>query len=576
MSYVPRIYPEIVRDLLTTLTGGTVRETIQAPLHPDDLLAPVKLKERPVRRISHLQGVVTNPKDENGEGLPYRFTTADFELVGSDDAPDDKSMIRFREDGVKPKPGSTLTVNYYPVQTPPVPVTDLNTGSVVRTMMETFSRELALAYQQLEHVYKSAYLDTAETTSLDKVVALVGVARTPARQPVVKLRFTRRSGVGGQITVPANTPVTDEDGTRYLTQNPITMEPYENSRDVLARGENAGTPLVEATKLTRLETLIAGIGEVTNPEAAYTLAAPESDDDLRRRARSALQGNARGTLSALRFGLLAIDGVKDVAIMEHPNGVAGEIKIDIAYSTDAAEVLPLVQRRVEELRPAGIRVLPIGEAAKKRVAVQVALTLAGEGVRGAELESLKQGAQARLDAYFKGIAPGGIIRRSQMLAKLMEDARIADAVITLTPAGSDPVSELQLAPGEVLEIENYSFPAPVSEVAVAVDITSIVGGLMPVRLASGVTLAEARSAIDSAFVSHLAQRAPDRPLSADGLIAALRDETRYVIVRDALVVTVETGDGRFVQLTDGVGAYEPVDGEKMEKGTLEVEPREGA
>src|SRR5690606_6367203 len=117
------------------------------------------------------------------------------------------------------------------------------------------------------------------------------------------------------------------------------------------------------------------------PEPAYALAAPEPDDDLRRRARNALQGNARGTLSALRFGLLAIDGVKDVAITEHPNGVAGEIQIDIAYSAEAAEVLPLVQQRVEELRPAGVRVLPIGEAARKHISVQVALTLAGEGVR---------------------------------------------------------------------------------------------------------------------------------------------------------------------------------------------------
>jgi len=575
MSYVPRIYPEIVRDLLTTLTGGTVRETLVAPAHPDDLLVPVKLKERPVRRISHLEGVVPDPKDPGGEGLPYRFTTADFELVGSDDAPDDKSMIRFREEGQRPKAGSILTVNYYPVQTPPVPITDLNIGSVVRTMMETFSRELALAYQQLDFVYRSAFLDTAEGTSLDKVVALVGVSRTPARQPVVKLRFTRRTGVGGQITVPANTPVTDENGTRYLTQNAITMEPYENSRDILARGENAGTSLVEAGTLTRLETLIAGVGGVTNPEPAYALAAPEPDDDLRRRARNALQGNARGTLSALRFGLLAIDGVKDVAITEHPNGVAGEIQIDIAYSAEAAEVLPLVQQRVEELRPAGVRVLPIGEAARKHISVQVALTLAGEGVRGAELDALKQGAQERLAAYFKGIAPGGIARRSQLLARLMEDARIADATVMLLPVDGEPVSDLQLAQGEVLEVDGYSFPALTSELASTLNITSVAGGTIPVRLMAGVTLAEARSAIETAFVAHLAQRASDRPLTADGIIAALRDETRYVIVREELVVTVETSDGRFAQLTDGIGTYEPVDGEKLEMGTLAVEPREG-
>ncbi len=575
MSYVPRIYPEIVRDLLTTLTGGTVRETLRVPEDPDELLVPVKLKERPVRRISHLEGVLSTAGDQAVDGPSYRFTAADFELVAPDDDPENKSQIRFRRDGRRPKPGSWLTVNYYPVQTPPVPLTDLNIGSVVRTMMETFARELSLGYLQLEHVYKSAFLETAEAGSLEKVVALVGVSRMRPGQPVAKLRFLRRAGVGGQITIPANTAVTDDDGTRYLTQTALTMEPYENSRDMLARGENAATSLVEAGKLTRMETLIAGVGGVTNPDAAYTLAAPETDDELRRRAKNALQGNARGTLDALRFGLLAIDGVKDVSITEYPNDIAGEIRIDIAYSTDAADVLPLVQRRVEELRPAGVRVLPIGEAAKRHVTLQITLVLGGNGVSGAELEALKKGVQERLAAYFKGIAPGGMVRRSQMLAKVMEDARIADATVMLAPVGGDPLAELQLATGEVLEVDGYGFPNITAEQASAMQITSVAGADVSVRLAAGVTAAEARSAIEMAFASHLAQRGADRPLTADGVIAALRDETRYVMIRAALVVTVETSDGRFVQLSDGVGSYAPAEGEKIAKGTVSVRIEEG-
>ena len=53
MSYEPRRYDEIVRDLLTTLTGGTVAESLPAPAG-DSLLVPAKLKNRPVRRVSRL------------------------------------------------------------------------------------------------------------------------------------------------------------------------------------------------------------------------------------------------------------------------------------------------------------------------------------------------------------------------------------------------------------------------------------------------------------------------------------------------------------------------------------------
>lgn len=579
MSYVARSYTDIVRDLLTTLTGGTVYESLAVPSNPADAgkpLIPTKLRDRPVRRIAYVEGEVPNPGDPAGDGLAYRFTPADFELVAPDDDPTNLCLIRFRDDGQRPKPGSTIRVNYYPVQTRPAPVTDVNIGSVIRTIVETFARELALGYEHLEHVYRSAFLDTADGTSLERVVALVGVERRKPGAPQVELLVQRNPSVAGQITLPANTPVTDDDGHRYLSLAPITLEPYEASRTVLARGETAATPLVEANTLTRLETLVAGIGSVTNPNGSYALTAPEADDALRRRARSSLEGHARGTFDALRFGLLAIKGVKDVAITEHPNGVAGEIKIDVAYVADAASVLPLVRRRVEELRPVGIRVLPIGESPKRRVTVEVALTLSGSGATGDELVALKKAAQARLAAYFEGVAAGGAIRRSQMVAKLVEDPRIADARVLLKGHAGEATPELQLDAGEVVEIAGYMFGPPSAEEAMrSGPAASTVALSVPVHLLPGVTLAEATTAIDAAFGAHLAQLAPDRPLTADGMLAALRDDTRYVMDRANTVASVETSDQRFVQLTDGVGTYVPASDETVGKGKLDVAVQEG-
>ena len=77
-----------------------------------------------------------------------------------------------------------MIVNYYPIQTPPVPLTDLNVGSVTRTMLETIAREMAMVYLDLDFVYKSAFIDSAEGGSLDRVVALVGVS---ASRPATRL-----------------------------------------------------------------------------------------------------------------------------------------------------------------------------------------------------------------------------------------------------------------------------------------------------------------------------------------------------------------------------------------------------
>lgn len=170
MSYSPRLYDAIVRDLLTTLTGGTVAETVPAPIG-NALVVPAKLRDRPVRRVSYLEGFIGTPE----KTMPYRFTAADFELVASgDDA--ELDSIRFRAGGRRPAPGTLLTVNYYPVETHPAapPLDDLATGSVVRTLIETVAFELATLYQHLAFVYDSAFVETAGDRSLEKVVALVG------------------------------------------------------------------------------------------------------------------------------------------------------------------------------------------------------------------------------------------------------------------------------------------------------------------------------------------------------------------------------------------------------------------
>jgi uncharacterized phage protein gp47/JayE len=577
MSYVPRTYEDAVRDLLTTLTGGTVRETIAVP-QGDGPLTLEKLRHRPVTRISHLQGQIAVGTGEDVREIPYRFTAADFELVSS--AGDgQKDAIRFREGGRRPVPGSTLVVNYYPVQTDPVPLTDLNVGSVTRTLVESFAREMALAYLHLEQVYESAFLDTAEGSSLDRVVALVGLRRLAAGHPVVRVLFSRQAGMPGRITVPAGTPLTDADGNRYLTLTALTMEPNEMSGEVLAGGETSGTAPVEQGALDRLEVLIAGISSVANPQPARQLGAPETDEALRLRARNALHGVVRGTVDALRFGLLSIPGVKDAAIVEAPNGVPGEIQIQVAYGDDSPEVRAAVARAIDELRPAGIRVLS-AEAARLRLNVRADLTLAvpAGSLSAPEIASLTHGVEERLAAYLSGISPGGTVRRAKLLALVLQDERIADASVSLLPQGAPAAEELSLDSGQVLElIRPFTFAPPTYEgqPGAAPAVTSTASLSLPIRLVAGVTQAEAQDAINRALDGFLATRGPEAPVTVDRLVAHIRDDTRYAVVRQDVLLTMETYDRRFRQLTDGVGEYLVAANEKLTKGAVDLEVREG-
>ncbi len=567
LEYTPRPYPDIVRDLLTTLTGGTVREATIAPA--DNPLVLEQLSNRPIRRVSHLEGVT----DVGGTPVQVQFTDADFYLA---DTNNDGLLdaIEFRENGRKPIPGSQLTVNYYPVQLArPVPLTDLNVGSVVRTLMETVAREIAQDEQYLDIIYRSAFLSTAEGAALEKVVALIGVNRLPARHPLATIRFGRSAATGGRITIPAGTVVTDgaTPPARYGTVTDLTLEGGEQSRSVLAAGVSVDTPVVDADALNRPETSIGGISVVTNPDPAFRESAAETDEALRRRARGALHGTVRGTLDALRFGILSVPGVKAVELTEWPDGRPGVVRADVAYMTPDPDVEKAVLKQIDEIRPAGIRVTT-GTATRRKVSASVALVLSGTGVSGAELNRLTGGVEDRIAKKLADLAPGAPIRMAALTAAALEDPLVADAEITLADIAAPSGAPIVLQPGEVLDVVHpFTFPTPRPErdATGAVATVADVDLVLPVALQAGVALADVITAVQLVVDPQLAAVGPTNPLTLSGLASALQANPLFGLVREQASILVESG-GQFVQLLDDQGSYTPAPGERLRRRTLDV------
>ncbi|HSF49474.1 MAG TPA: baseplate J/gp47 family protein [Nitrososphaeraceae archaeon] len=61
-------------------------------------------------------------------------------------------------------------------------LTDVNTGSVIRTIVEGISKEIESLYDEMESVYKDGFIETSSGSSLDNVVSLLGIKRkSPTR-----------------------------------------------------------------------------------------------------------------------------------------------------------------------------------------------------------------------------------------------------------------------------------------------------------------------------------------------------------------------------------------------------------
>lgn len=581
MSFVDRLFPDITRDILTNLTQGVTGEshrvdydaTARPPVVPD-----IVLERRPVRRVSFVQGLIAAAK-AGDPPTPYVFTLNDYELVPNPQDTTDLNTLRFLPFGKKPAPGTDVLVNYYPRTTDPTPLTDLNVGSVVRTLVEAMSKELAILYTQLNLAYDSGFVDTATGSSLDRVVALLGYSRFLAGRPVGSVRFSRRAGSPGSITIPAGTPVTDaEDKIRYETIETRDMLPNESTAEVRVRGAADSTPVVDAGKLTVIQRAIAGIDTVVNERPTTRASGDESDEELRARAKAALLASNKGTVDAIQNGLLLLPEVRDVKITEMPNGVPGEVQLSISLVQPPSgnALPPSVEERIRQLRPAGIRVIS-GLAGSIALSAQVNLVLAGSFFSATDIADIHSGA---VNTLTQGIAKSGVgqkIRLKPLVAALLADQRIVDATLTIGQKGEPAPAEgadfsppadgfVQLDSADVaFGTDTYDKPPAATGQAVPVEVRAT----FKISLITGVSVDTARTQLQSRLSAFFSSLTVGTDVNQASILAALRDDGKYAIDPTPTLITL-TSDTQFVQVSQSGQVFHVQPGQTFSVSSVEV------
>jgi hypothetical protein len=202
--------------------------------------------------------------------------------------------------------------------------------------------------------------------------------------------------------------------------------------------------------------------------------------------------------------------------------------------------------------------------------------LAGTGLNGTDLAALQASVEAKLAGVVAELPPGGAVRQSRVSALLLQDPRIVDARVEFQfEDASSSAPDFSLEPGTVVDlIRPVQFDDPETELAPTATVPVKVSALLPIHLTPGTTQAQATAAIENAVTTHLSTRAADAPLTFDSLAAAIRDDSRFALIRAQGSITIEVG-ARFLQLTDGAGQYRPGPGETLIRSDLAIDVREG-
>jgi uncharacterized phage protein gp47/JayE len=414
VTFRRRAYPEVLENLLT---GGIAAEA--QPFPPDGAGNPpfrMPLEQAQVRDVISVHGT--------RNGLSHRFRKGtDFQL--------DAGVLVWPEGAELPDPGTVVVVNYFGPPRPG-PATDIHTGSVLRTLAESVALEIAGLHAQLEAVYDSAFIDTAEGRSLDNVVALLGIERVRGGRATTQLQFTRSPGSRGVVTIPAGTRVMDESGdVEYATTETATLPPEQKTVRVAARDLEANDP-VAAASLVVLPVPIEGIVGVSNPAPAVIGTRDESDDELRTRAKSFLHGSERATIGALRNAVSRQGGGISVEVVEDETQPGF---VDVLARAEA--IPPTLRQRlltaIKDVKPAGVRVQLVDAAAPRRIDLELRL-MTSSSLLEQDLRAAHDAVKKRIADYFAKLPVAQAASLNKLVGLALgvngvEDVRILTATL---------------------------------------------------------------------------------------------------------------------------------------------------
>jgi len=397
-NLIERPYQEIVDDILTAVVGGVVNEPILFDLKIDSY--PLTEPAREVRKIT---GTKIDKFYAFQRNVDFTF---DSHL----------NSIAWQEGGDRPDDETLFYVDYYRKESRS-PLTDINVGSVTRTLSEAIGRELAVVYQQINQAYLSAFLDTAQGRSLDLVVSILGTVRMTRDFAIGQVSFFRDPEVDGSVSIPKGTLLaTGKREALFKTSEMRTLQRGQVRIDIPIqaaeefKGE-AGKVLAGA--IIELFVPIAGISRVTNLDPTFLGSEGENDESLRFRAKAAMRSIGKGTAASL--AQVIIEERATLSEIWDPNGAldrrAPKGSVTLLVEAEPGQFSRLRQR-VEETRAAGICATLVARYIYFKPKVKVAID---GGLPAAGKAKLTEEIIAALQDYVDGLGSGDAAEGSKMI-----------------------------------------------------------------------------------------------------------------------------------------------------------------
>lgn len=250
-------------------------------------------------------------------------------------------------------------------------ITSTSPGSVARAFADAFGTEMFYLYEAFKESVNQTNLSTATGRGLDLIGELYNVRRKSLSDQLVyerttaNIQFILDKPYQSTIVIPKGTLVYNDVGsfssaqyTYKVAENIVIQAGLTKAYGIVEPNFQSNDYVASVGSLTR-HNYISPPGLLvfcTNPKEVYPVINSESDDNYRRRILSAIKVNTTGTLEAIRFAALSVNGVRDIRVREASYGLGScEVIIIPEVPGKVGNIPTLVSQAIDSVRPLGIR-----------------------------------------------------------------------------------------------------------------------------------------------------------------------------------------------------------------------------
>ncbi|MFQ1701628.1 baseplate J/gp47 family protein [Loktanella agnita] len=459
-------------------------------------------------------------------------------------------------------------------------LTDTAPGSVTRTLVEATSREFAELYARMNAVYEAGFLETATGSSLDQLVALIGLTRLSGETDIVEMRFERDNRVSARVIIPAGAVVTVEraDASRvsYAVLDGDELRAGENTIEVALRAlPDPDDPDADLSVNGDDVTLnnatfvapIAGIASLSLVGPSVRLGTNETDEQLRKRARMAIASAGGGTEKALEQALMEIEGVNGVRLRDAGDPLEGVPlrpgEIEIILDGDPKD-MEQVKQAIARAKGPGI-IARLASTQNVEIGGTLVIRPASATLSNSQALELVRNCEALITETVDKLDIGDGLQWNRLLAALMSVENLGDILIDQSSFTLISTIDTQtIAPGDVSIRETQRLVPGQETNSLIVTLEDRPTLLIGVQLTADIT--EPTGPVIDQFTTELRQSLgtyleaidtskPNAVLTLAETVTALAADQTMTVLTDQITLTnfsltaLETGEGSLQNLT---------------------------